>query len=244
MKSPKILYRPFIALPILCFSLHGGAASFTNLNFEAADVPVLNTGQFLEVTPEQALPGWNALIGTHPATLVGYNGLPIGSAAISLLGPNFYSTNLIPQGRFSTVLTAAFSPQDNFAGVDVSLSQAGLIPNGIKSITFLSSEPTVGVSVDGASLSLTPLLVGGLFTRYGVDVTSYAGQQVNLKFTSFFVAPSGAAVTLDDIRFSTNPIPEPSSLALLALAGVGLAWRLFPKTKARKSSRHEAEDIS
>ena len=72
------------------------------------------------------------------------------------------------------------------------------------------------VSFAGHALTPVPLASGpGLAESYGCDISPYAGQYGQLTFS----APDtlvGQNI-LDDIMFSTQPIPEPGLAALLAV---------------------------
>lgn len=54
-------------------------------------------------------------------------------------------------------------------------------------------------------------------TIYGADITAFPGRVGELRFGGFG--------RLDNIFFSTEPIPEPSTAALLGLGVLFSAWR-------------------
>ena len=60
---------------------------------------------------------------------------------------------------------------------------------------------------------------------YAGEISPYAGQTAELRFT---VPTAGGS--LDYIQFSTTPVPEPSTWALLGLGGA-LFWGLKRRTK-------------
>jgi hypothetical protein len=63
------------------------------------------------------------------------------------------------------------------------------------------------------------------FGVYGADVSSLAGLTGELRFTGLAPRPFGLnGALLDDINFSPIPVPEPGSLALLALGLLGTLW--------------------
>jgi len=68
----------------------------------------------------------------------------------------------------------------------------------------------VRVSFNGLTLPRVPLGSTANYTVWGVDVSAYAGQTGELRFT----APWLSAGVLDGIQFSLTAIPEPSVLAL------------------------------
>ena len=71
-----------------------------------------------------------------------------------------------------------------------------------------------------------PLLVTSQYTLYGADITPYAGQSTELKFSAVFIPFTDNYQTLDNISFSSDPVPEPAVLELLVVAGAGLLWHL------------------
>ncbi len=63
------------------------------------------------------------------------------------------------------------------------------------------------------------------FTVWTADISAYAGQYGQLSFT----APWQSSGLLDNIQFSSAPIPEPNGLALAALGGLLLGLRRWKK---------------
>jgi hypothetical protein len=67
------------------------------------------------------------------------------------------------------------------------------------------------------------------YHEWGVDISGFAGQVGELRFS---IGPGTAGSSfLDFIQFSTQPIPEPSALAMIGLGGLVFGRRLL---KARK----------
>ena len=63
---------------------------------------------------------------------------------------------------------------------------------------------------------------GVKFDTFGVNVSSLAGRDVELIFSS---SPENAGVIFDNIRFSHDPaVPEPSTYALFGLGAATLFW--------------------
>ena len=75
----------------------------------------------------------------------------------------------------------------------------------------------------------------GNFKTYGADISSFAGQITEIRFTAHTLGwPSVSPYTgffLDDIRFSDVSIPEPSASSLIALGSL-----VFVLTGARTKS--------
>jgi len=115
------------------------------------------------------------------------------------------------------------------------LSQTGLVPSFAKSMDVdlaYSGVPLLVVAMNGQTIPLIPIATFPNYTQYAGDISAFADQEVLLSFTE--LPPSGtppSIVELDDIQFSTSPIPEPSTLALAAAGALllGLArWRKSP----------------
>ncbi len=198
-----------------------GQGTFQNLDFEAAQfVPVSgNTNGPFQLAA--ALPGWTGYIGGEVQTQIDANNPPVGqgSAFLTILRP----PATVLQGRYAVGFGDG---ADQLPGsvIPVSLAQTGRVPMDARSLQFLdSSFPPPTVSLGGQALSVVPLGSGSLFTGlYGVDVSRFAGQTVELRFAF-------GAADLDDIRFSPEVIPEPGSLGLLGAGLLFLGWQRFRK---------------
>lgn len=218
---PKICLWFLIALLLACSGLTGGAALFINLNFESGNFPDIPNGQFGTNEPvAKALPGWSAFIGVHPITEILHNNGTLGDPSVAIYGPTNFSGSVI-SGRLSLALFAGVNESTPPDDVGASISQTAVIPSGSLSILFktTSASSTFGLFASGNSLSLVPVFATNLYTIYGADISPYANQNTELKSTVPFVPFPGNGMILDDISFSTNPIPEPSTVGLVALAG-------------------------
>ena len=208
-----------LAFALLLSSSAFGQADFRNLDFEAArvqDLPPDSIGEV--VTRSQALPGWLAQVGSNLDPAINHNFLFHGTAGISLIGPQ--SPMLAPQGNYFVVLQAGQNPLNPPGGlVDASISQFGTVPSFAQSLQFLSSPILEGaeVSFGGATIPLFLISVESGYGRWGGDVSAFAGQSGELRFTALGMPAPTFGFFLDDIRFSPLPVPEPSSWALLAL---------------------------
>jgi hypothetical protein len=201
--------------------------SFVNLNFELANVSGYSVGSTVPVT--NAFPGWAAsytstVIGTPvEVSNVWYDGLSLGGAVISINDTNTpFAPSFRPiDGRYSAFLFGGGPP--SVGGplnlfYSATLSQTGLVPNGTASLLvkaeFALNNTAFIVSVNGQTISM--LSQGD---SYRGDISSFAGQTVTLSLTEpappVGVPPS--LVILDDIRFSTNPVPEPSTWSLMVI---------------------------
>jgi hypothetical protein len=214
---------------VLCSSGH--TQGFVNLNFESTTLAYNATPSTVATTV--GLPGWNASIGGISQSTILYNNGTLGNSAVAIQG---YANSLTPviAGTFSASLTAG-------ATGNASISQTGLIPANSLSLLFESYTsgnglPTLSVTIDGQNISVSPLLTTANYTLYGGDISAFAGQPANLAFTAVSNYPQGFGYyVLDEISFSTNPVPEPSTLGLIALGGLFLAWQWKRKHRNAKA---------
>ncbi|MCW5551625.1 MAG: hypothetical protein KIS67_05590 [Verrucomicrobiae bacterium] len=172
--------------------------SFQNLDFEAAEFVTI-PGTFGAVVFSNALPGWTGYIGGEIQTATLPDGIPIGPPGslpfIAIVGPP------ADQGLYMVSFGSAYDSTG--ITVPVALAQTGQIPAQVQSLEFLSLYPTT-VLISGQYLPTVRLGDGpGYLDRYGVDISSFAGQLHEIRFLA------GGINYLDDIRFSASPVPEP-----------------------------------
>ncbi len=203
---------------VVCWPASSAATPFHNLGFESAviDTPVNN-----EVPSSDAIPFWN--IYSYDPGKVPYDMISAGSYCVSIhdgkgnVGVNDFNPL---QGQYSLLLQTQFGPTN----IDAWISQVGDIPSGANSISFLSDTPAIptvslnGIVIPVALQSSGPAVNGGRpVDTYIGDIRGFSGQQnVELKFEST------AFNTLDNIRFSSTIVPEPTALALFAIGSLGL----------------------
>jgi len=208
-----------------------GQGTFQNLDFESPVLPLIPSGEFNHVSVTNALPGWTVYFGTNQYDQVRYNQVSIGSAAVSLMDTS--STGLIIQGNYTTVLYTGPSPID-FRQTSAGIGQTGTVPSDAQSLRFFATGQ-IAATFSGQTLSMVPI-VGDpcpLCTKlYAADVSFFAGQVGELRFTAPNLSPLGPNyVFLDDILFSPQAVPEPSVVGLFCLGALRLSWR-FWKRKA------------
>jgi len=197
--------------------------TFVNLNFEQAVIP---PGSLNFVAASNGMPGWT-IYNNYPGNdLVLYDTFTLGSPAVGI-HDGLYPQNgaLAPlQGIYS-----AFLQPSALGGSPGAIGQIGRIPSAAQSLRFyaVGVDPALLVSFGGYSLSLMPIGSGPNYTIYGADISPYAGQTGELLFQA--AMPAGGlslGTELDNIFFSTTPVPEPSVIALFALSALILGGAL------------------
>jgi hypothetical protein len=223
-----IFTKVFLIFPTIILILapkeNLSAQSFANLDFEAANIPS-STQPSSTVPISESLRGWSGYIGGVQQTVAYYDISALDTSRISIIDHDarFNQYPGVLQGNYTALLSAGL-------GGDTTLSQTGLVPFGTQSLLF-RAFPDLGsdiqfpgsfaVTLGGQTLALTVLGSGTNYTWYGADINSWANQTTDLNFTLIAQKPYNSRIyflSLDSIQFSTQPIPEPSGLALL---GVG-----------------------
>jgi len=217
------------AFLLLTMEQHGrsqGTIQFVNLDFESPVTP-LNPNDPTGVPIANALPGWVGYVGTGQVNRVFYNTIAIASAAISLQGPESSMTPI--DGNYSVFLQAA-SPSAPPPGV-AGIAQSGEVPANAQSLVFFASLTSLQVTFNGQSVPFMSLGNGPNYTIYGGDISAFAGQTGELRFTCLQLGSgAGSAFAyLDFISFSPVPIPEPNAFGLFAMGGLLLGWRFVRK---------------
>ncbi len=207
--------------------------SFVNANFDSGTiVPDLTSPYYpYAVYAANAIPGWTAYIGGSSQTDILYNDQPLSNAGISLQGTNGVYEPI--QGQYFVLLQGQFNP----SGVpsytnSAAIGQTGLIPINAESLIFWANITVGGpyvnnlqVTFDGQTIDFSSVGSGTDYTIYEANVSAFAGQTGQLLFT----VPYNGSVSLDNIQFSSSPVPEPSALGLSALGSLFLTWRRWRK---------------
>ena len=86
------------------------------------------------------------------------------------------------------------------------------------------------VTLGGQTINMVPLQAFPAYTTYGGDVSGLAGLVAQLSVTA---PPTGVpnAVLLDNIRFSSQFVPEPGIFGLCALGALLLGWRVLARRR-------------
>jgi hypothetical protein len=207
--------------------VHGSAQSFRNLDFEAAGSQTIPANAVwlswsLAATGWQHAPGADTFFVYHnpPATNL--------TQAYSLVDSS--SSQWKPlAGNFSLALSSGYYSlaQPNANWVPAEVSQSGVVPNDAVSFRLLA-EGDFQVYINSTRIEMSNL--GG--NLFGGDVTSFAGQLVNLEIVSASTRLHDP-VLIDNLSFSTQAVPEPSILAVLGLGLAAMfAGRGFRRPKA------------
>jgi hypothetical protein len=215
--------RQLFTLLFLILSRDINAQGFVNLNFENASLNGYSPGAF-NVPTNNAIPGWFAYFGASSLTSISYNGLSLGGANVSIIDTN-NSGGLLPlRGKYSVLLQGSSFGAPTAAAV----GQTGQIPINTLSLLFYQSLTIYGLQVTFNGQAI-PLFQTGATTNYAImggDISAFAGQTGQLLFSAL---PNLGNALLDNIQFSSSPIPEPSSLALVALGGLWLGFRRWKR---------------
>ncbi|MCF7668401.1 MAG: hypothetical protein K9N48_01330 [Verrucomicrobia bacterium] len=180
--------------------------TFRNLNFDDPVVPLIQDSEY-KVATSNAIPGWEAYIDNKRITRMYYNTVSIGTAAISLHGPD--SSYQACDGDYSVILQVSV-PEGRH---DASIAQHGQIPISAKSLIFHAYNVNIAVTFEGQDLNVMDLGVtenNRKYRKYGVNIEKYTGETGELSFTA--INSSGS---LDCIKFSAQLIPEPVSCNLI-----------------------------
>jgi hypothetical protein len=228
MKTSRCFLLTFAYVITLAVRVQG-QGTFRNLNFEQASIiPLVGSPYYpYGIATSNALPGWTAYQAGSSVSAIVYDDLALGAAWVSLHTANdtfgsFYG-GLI-QGSYTVLLQPSFPGATDSAAI----GQVGVIPTTAQSLRFYANGPLT-VSFNSQQLSLIALGTGPNYTIYGGDVSAYAGATGELRFTASTISPSTWGSALDNIFFSGQPVPEPTTSALFAIAVVLFSGRFLKR---------------
>ena len=200
---------------------------FVNLNFEAANTTGYPT--FGSVPAATAIPSWAAYtfdqFGTITQSQIVYNAISTGGALVGLVDTNgsLHPTPL--QGRYSVLLEASQGGTPTTAAI----GQTGQVPLSALSLLFYTSlDSTIQVAFNGQPIALVQTGATANYAIMAGNISAFAGLTGQLLFSA---SPNYGYGLIDNIQFSSSPVPEPNVLALSALAGLLLRLRSRKKPK-------------
>lgn len=200
-----------------------GQGNFVNLDFERARLIV--AGSLPWVYASSALPGWTALVGTvnggsQSQSEIFYNVLSLGAPYVSIHDDNSNYPDLVIAGRFTVVLQSGVLSPSVGGVMPAEIAQTGTVPPTTQSLRFLGNGfGNLSVSLGGNLLQLHALETTSQGTVYGANISPWAGQTMELRFSTFgtYFDPF-TQISLDNIQFSPQAIPEPSIAGVISLA--------------------------
>ena len=219
-------------LVLLAASSTLAQGTFQNLGFESPTLPLV-PNPFGFVAAADATPGWTPYVGTNGENLL-YNNFYLGTASVDLIGPEWTNSTIVIDGSYSVVLQAGVGNSPGSPGgiaqTEVSIRQTGQVPVGAQSILFKAHAGfmPLSVSLSGQSIPIFAVETGPNYILFGGDISAFGGQTVEFELAAL---PPNSNWTIDSIEFSSQAVPEPSVLTLVALGSVFLIWRLRHQTR-------------
>lgn len=205
--------------------------NFINLNFDSPLPPLTRDPEFM-VPTTKALPGWIGYINGRQVDTIVYNTVSLEAPAITLQGPGSSFTPI--QGSYSALLQGQFPGSST--GASSAIGQVGQIPLDANSLLFFSGSDSMQVTFAGQSIPLVQLGGTSRYLILGGDISVFAGQTGELRFTQPSVTFNFNRAYLDNIIFSTNPIPEPRVFRLIVFGA--LLYGIFCRRISRTNETH------
>jgi hypothetical protein len=224
-----------LSVLIIVGTMDAFGQGFVNLDFES---PNLSGYSYGPVPTTNAIPGWTAYFG---GTFIGGDTYQVGTN-VTEIGytniPDVMGVNLLTNyggfgiyGYYVVLLKGTMND-------GASIGQTGTIPATAQSLIFDGifggQVREAFVSFNGQNVPYTLLGQSGSAFIYGADISAYAGQTGQLLFTSFGAAYGGDSYILDNIQFSSSPVPEPSPSWLLLLGSGAL---IYGRTRKRYATQ-------
>ena len=197
-----------ISILLLAICQNAWAQGFANLDFESAR-SVFN-GYQLSVT--DAFPSWTVV-----APFVAHDDISLSGGSISIFDTNPPPSMMPIQGKYFVELVGS-GPNPNYG--PISLGQIGQIPVGTQSVSYWGIDEGMQITFAGQPLTFVETGSTANYSIYAAEISAYAGQTGQLLFT----ASPGSGGFLDNIQFSSSPIPEPSELTLAVLGALLLGF--------------------
>lgn len=202
----------FVALASAAVS--ASAQGFVNMDFETAGQNTV-TSNAVWVTWNNAAPGWAHSGGGDSAFV--YHNTPNANVGQYYFLADQNSMSWQPlAGNYSMVLVSGhYSPSDSTTPwINAWIAQQGQIPAGSSSFEMLATG-NFGVTINSTAIPM--MNVGG--DHYVGDISQFAGQTVTLRIMNNSTQPQDPVI-LDNLAFEAQPVPEPSTVSLIAVGTV------------------------
>lgn len=251
MKPPRSAW--LVGGLALLLSVAGAAAqgTFQNLDFELATVtpaPADYTpwDAYQPISAADALPYWTVREDATVCTAIWGAPNALDETSVALVTAGSYPAYPALQGVYSVQFYAWADAGSPFFR-SASISQTGLVPNGMHSIQFLVQSPPVAggrvqaspsVTLNGTPINIFPISTSsGVVTMAG-DISAFAGLTANLDIqcagtsgATFYLSENIFA--LDAIQFSNLSVPEPGVFGLSAFGALLVGWRFLWQQRCR-----------
>lgn len=213
----KVVLFPFF---VASAGLSSFGQDFRNLDFEDGTLVPLSGNFPSEVQFDPAFPGWTGTFDQAPegrtnVDVALYNTMSLDGAAVSIIDTNLFGAPIgLIHRRFCVCLQEGIVSYPIPGGLTTaSIAQTGTVPSDASSILFNallwtnSGATGVPLEVTFAGTLIPWVVVDGNsnYTVLGGDVTRFAGQTGELKFTAPYVqGQPHNSVYLDYIHFSSE----------------------------------------